>query len=160
MNSFFYTKLVRFNRAKGCSVYEYKQVRRWTRQFDVFSYDVMLIPINQANTHWTLGVINFKDQTVEHLDSMGTGGLLKVREHLMSWVRDEAADKSKPFSPNNWTMPPRDVPRQLNSDDCGVFLCKFADFISRGWQEFTFSQQHMNYFRSRIAHELLMERAT
>lgn len=160
MNSFFYAKLVQFNRAKGCSVYEYSRVRRWTRRFDVFSYDIMLIPINQSNTHWTLGVVNFKEKWVQHLDSMGTGGSMKVREHLLAWVRDEAADKKKVFEQDEWTMPTRDVPKQENSDDCGVFLCKFADFLSRGWTQFTFSQRHMKYFRSRIAHELLMGRAT
>lgn len=160
MNSFFYSKLVQFNRAQGCSIYDYTRVRRWTRRFDAFSYDMMLIPINQSNTHWTLGVINFKEKWVQHLDSMGTGGSLKVRKHLLAWVRDEAADKKKHFVEDEWVMPTRNVPKQRNSDDCGVFLCKFADFLSRGWDDFTFSQDHMNYFRSRIAHELLMERAT
>lgn len=158
MNSFFYTKLVMFIRSKGCSVYDYMRVRSWTRRFDAFSYDLMLIPINQSKTHWSLGVINFKEKTVQHLDSLGSGGSIKVRQHLMAWVRDEAADKKKPFDPAEWSMPQCDVPQQTNQDDCGVFLCKFADFLSRGWQSFTFEQKHMNYFRSRIAHELIMGR--
>ncbi|VDN35269.1 unnamed protein product [Dibothriocephalus latus] len=31
------------------------------------------------------------------------------------------------------------VPQQENGSDCGVFLCTFAEFLSRG-TEFTFSQ--------------------
>lgn len=160
MNSFFYAKLVEYDRRQRKSVYNYQRVRRWTRRFDVFSFDMMLIPINQQNLHWTLGVVHFENKTVEHLDSMGTGGSPKVREHLLSWVFDEAADKGKKVDREEWKGIDRTVPVQENTDDCGVFLCKFADFLSRGWSKFTFSQEHMKYFRSRIAHELLMGKAT
>lgn len=163
MNSFFYSRLVSYNRAQQCSVYDYTRVRRWTRRFDAFSYDMLIIPINQQNTHWTLGVVNFRDKCVMHLDSLGSGGSAKVRENLMRWVKDEAADKKKGevFEESEWKMVARpDVPQQGNSDDCGVFTCKFADFLARGWERFSFDQRHMNYFRSRIAHELLMDRAT
>lgn len=162
MNSFFYSELVKFNRAKGYCVYDYSRVRRWTRRFDAFSYDLFLVPINQQNTHWTLGVVNFKDKTVMHLDSMGNGGSARVRENLLAWVRDEASDKKKGrFVQSEWSMVPRpDVPKQQNSDDCGVFICKFADCLTRGWTRFTFDQRHMDYFRSRIAHELLMGKAS
>lgn len=156
MNSFFFSRLVEYNKREGRTKYDYSRVKRWTRRFDVFSYDMMLIPINQQNLHWTLGLVNFKDKTVEHLDSMGTGGSESVREHLMQWVRDEAADKKKDIELSKWKGRAIDVPMQENSDDCGVFLCKYADFLCRGWNRFTFSQRHMNYFRSRIAHELLM----
>lgn len=160
MNSFFFSKLMEYNRMQGRPVYNYARVRRWTRRFDVFSYDMMLIPINQENVHWTLGVINFKDKTVSHLDSMGTGGSPKVHEALLQWLADEAKDKNKTIHIDEWGVKSGSVPIQKNTDDCGVFLCKFADFLCRGWKKFTFSQVHMQYFRSRIAHELLMMKAT
>ncbi|CAN8074298.1 unnamed protein product [Agarophyton chilense] len=119
----------------------------------------MLIPINQQNLHWTLGIINFKDKIVAHLDSMGKGGSPEVRENLLRWVRDEAATKGHEFKATEWSADDVVVPQQTNSDDCGVFLCKYADFLSRGWSDFTFSQDHMNYFRARMAHELLMKKA-
>lgn len=160
INSFFYGKLFGFNKAAGGAMYDYSRVRRWTRRFDVFSYDMMLIPINQQNMHWTLGVVNFKHKWVAHLDSMGKGGSPEVRKHLMRWVEDEANDKGKQFHIEQWSMPERQVPQQMNCDDCGVFLCKFADFLARGWPTFTFTQKHINYFRSRIAHELILGTAT
>ncbi len=43
---------------------------------------------------------------------------------------------------------------QDNGFDCGVFTCKTADFVSRG-ARLTFGQEHMPYFRRRIAAELL-----
>lgn len=160
MNSFFYAKLYEFNKTQGKNVYDYARVRRWTRKFDVFSYDLFLVPINQHNTHWTLGVVNFKEKRVEHYDSMAGGGSARVLDNLMQWVRDEAENKKKPFDESEWEKVAhgRDVPQQANSDDCGVFLCKFADFLCRGIP-LTFDRRHMNYFRSRMAHELLMQRA-
>lgn len=155
MNSFFYAKLIEPDRYKR-PTYNYQRVRRWTRKFDSFGLDILLLPINQENVHWTLGVINFRERTVQHLDSLGTGGSGKVREYLMRWVADEAKDKGKEYNASEWKAVEADVPIQRNSDDCGVFLCKFADFLSRGWSEFTFSQTHMQYFRCRIAHELLV----
>ncbi|KAI0560680.1 Ulp1 peptidase [Gracilaria domingensis] len=159
ISSFFYSTLFKFNPRTRTTEYNYSRVKRWTRRFDVFEYDLMLIPINQQNLHWTLGVVNFKDKVVAHLDSMGKGGSPEVRENLFRWVRDEAATKGHEFNSEEWSADDVIVPQQTNSDDCGVFLCKYADFLTRGWSDFTFSQDHMNYFRARMAHELLMKKA-
>lgn len=163
MNSFFYSKLVQFDRRQDECIYRYANVRRWTRRDDVFSYDLMLIPINKHNVHWTLGVIDFRARVVMHLDSMQTGGDPNVCQNLLDWVRDEAAERGKyesHWQGKGWTAVERDVPTQGNTDDCGVFLCKFADFLARGWTDFGFEQKHMKYFRARIAHELLIGKAT
>lgn len=122
----------------------------------------MIVPINQQNLHWTLGVIDFRTKTVMHLDSMGTGGDPTVCQYLLNWVRDEANERGKQeeFIGKDWKAVEKMVPKQLNTDDCDVFLCKFADFLCRGWETFTFSQTQMKYFRARIAHELLMGKAT
>lgn len=162
INSFFYAKLVSIkDRRAGSYSYDYSRIRRWTRKDNVFAYDIMLIPINVQNVHWSLGVINFKEKTVSHLDSMGGSDMLSVCDNLLRWVRDEAQDKGvKDFDPEAWRTAEVKVPQQNNSDDCGVFTCKFGDWVSRGWKQFTFTSEHMEYFRSRIAHELLMGRAS
>lgn len=162
INSFFYSRLVSArDRRAGHYAYDYDRVRRWTRRNNVFSYDIMLVPINQQNLHWSLGVINFMKGTVTHLDSMGGADSQFICEDLLRWVNDEARDKGvKNFDPRSWKIVHINAPQQCNSDDCGVFTCKFGDWVSRGWKNFTFTSDHMNYFRSRIAHELLMGRAT
>lgn len=160
LSSFFYAKLFEKSRAQGCHVYDYTRVRRWTRKFDIFAHDMVLVPINQHNMHWTLAVINLKLKRVEHYDSFGGGGSHDILKNLMQWVVDEMENKKQQaMDTSDWELIPMTskLPQQDNSDDCGVFVCKFADFISRG-AEITFRASHMRYFRSRIAHELLMQR--
>ena len=48
----------------------------------------------------------------------------------------------------------RHIPQQQNGYDCGIFACKFANFISQDL-DFTFDQRHMSYFRKRLSVEIL-----
>ena len=50
----------------------------------------------------------------------------------------------------------KNIPQQLNGSDCGMFVCKFAEFISRD-AAFTFSQQDMPYFRKRMMWEIVKD---
>lgn len=40
-------------------------------QINIFSKDVILIPINHSNAHWTAAAINFRKKRIESYDSMG-----------------------------------------------------------------------------------------
>lgn len=158
-NSFFYGRLFELDRATGKRKYNYASVRRWTKRYDVFSYDYMFVPINQSNTHWTLAVVNFRDKRIEYYDSMAGSGR-EVLDNLMHWVRDEMEHKKKSvLDESEWETISHglNVPQQTNCDDCGMFLCMFADFLARG-ANINFSALHMNYFRARMAHELLVKR--
>jgi sentrin-specific protease 1 len=109
--------------------------------------------------HWTLAVVNFRDKRVEYYDSMG-GGNAALLSFLLRWVVDEMQHKKgQVLDESEWETVAhgRNVPQQRNSDDCGVFMCKFADFLARG-AEINFTAAHMNYFRARMAHELMMKR--
>jgi sentrin-specific protease 1 len=44
---------------------------------DIFKKDVVLIPINLGNMHWTAGVINVKQKRFEYYDSMGDASNLR-----------------------------------------------------------------------------------
>ena len=46
------------------------------------------------------------------------------------------------------------IPQQMNGSDCGMFTCKFAEYISRR-ARFTFSQNDMPYFRKRMIAEIV-----
>lgn len=38
---------------------------------DIFSKDVVLVPVNHNNAHWTAAAINFRRKRIESYDSMG-----------------------------------------------------------------------------------------
>ena len=42
----------------------------------------------------------------------------------------------------------------MNGSDCGMFTCKFAEYISRR-ARFTFNQKDMPYFRRRMVYEIV-----
>ncbi|XP_066470839.1 sentrin-specific protease 1 isoform X2 [Tiliqua scincoides] len=60
-NTFFFTKL----KTAG-----YQAVKRWTKKVDIFSVDVLLVPIH-LGVHWCLAVIDFRKSTITYYDSMG-----------------------------------------------------------------------------------------
>ena len=48
----------------------------------------------------------------------------------------------------------KDIPQQMNGSDCGMFTCKFAEYLSRN-ANITFSQEDMPYFRRRMIYEIV-----
>ena len=159
-NTFFFARLYAYSKVKGKHEYDFTRVRRWTKKVDVFSYEKMIVPINQSNMHWSLCVINFKDKAVEHYDSLGSTSS-PCTKVLMKWLRDEAQHKKQiELDEGEWSIVHhgKEIPQQTNSDDCGMFLCKFADYIAMD-RELAFDARHMNYFRGRMANEILVQRA-
>jgi Ulp1 family protease len=53
-----------------------------------------------------------------------------------------------------WKQSFPECPKQSNFSDCGVFICKFMDYITRE-RRFDFSQNDMEYFRILIGVELI-----
>ena len=53
------------------------------------------------------------------------------------------------------TMPySQEIPEQLNGCDCGVFTCKYAEYLSQD-KAFDFDQGDMPYFRRRMIWEMV-----
>lgn len=57
-------------------------------------------------------------------------------------MRDEHLDKKKQsLDLSQWNVIHcQDIPQQMNGSDCGMFTCKYAEFISRGRTAFSFTQ--------------------
>eukprot|EP00897_Mesotaenium_endlicherianum_P007965 jgi/Mesen1/7197/ME000371S06278 len=72
------------------------------------------------------------------------------------YIVDEVKDKSgKSIDVSQWErIESRDLPEQLNSCDCGVFMVKYADYHARD-APLHFTQSNMDYFRRRMVLELL-----
>lgn len=61
-------------------------------KIDLFSKDVILIPINHNNSHWTAAAINFRRKRIESYDSMGIdrSAVYEVLTALLSSLWDSA----------------------------------------------------------------------
>ncbi|KJA14230.1 hypothetical protein HYPSUDRAFT_150660, partial [Hypholoma sublateritium FD-334 SS-4] len=122
---------------------------------DIFSKDVVFMPVNHRNTHWAAAAINFRRKRFESYDSLG---MLKglVFQKLRSYVKLEHQNKKKKdFDFTGWSdWAPDSTPRQENCCDGGVFTCQYMEAISRGEDHFYFSQQDIPYLRRRMIWEI------
>ncbi|KGL73169.1 Sentrin-specific protease 2, partial [Tinamus guttatus] len=146
-STFFYPKLI----SGG-----YKAVRRWTRDVDLFKQDLILVPIH-LRVHWSLVVIDVRRKSIRYFDSVGQKGD-KICGTIFQYLQEESKEKRNlELSFSEWvlhSMEPHEIPQQLNGSDCGVFMCKYADYISRD-KPITFTQSNMPYFRRRMVWEIL-----
>ncbi|XP_014460095.1 sentrin-specific protease 2 isoform X2 [Alligator mississippiensis] len=146
-STFFYPKLT----SGG-----YQAVRRWTKGVDIFSKDLILVPIH-LQVHWGLVVIDVRRKNIKYFDSMGQNGY-KICETLRQYLLEESKTKRNvDICSSEWTlysMKSHEIPQQLNGSDCGMFTCKYADYISRD-KPITFTQHQMPHFRRQMVWEIL-----
>ncbi|KAF9912694.1 SUMO1 sentrin specific peptidase 1 [Linnemannia zychae] len=131
----------------------YEKVRRWSKKakVDIFELDYVLIPIHCSGNHWTSAVIDMKGKRISYFDSL-LGNNPKCFLMLREYLDKESQDKrNTPFNFDGWENDcPKDIPRQRNGYDCGVFTCTFIEFKSRGVETFDFSQDDMTYLRKKL----------
>ncbi|KAH8742076.1 hypothetical protein FG386_003403 [Cryptosporidium ryanae] len=165
-NTFFYTRLT--TDKNGDSGYCYSNVSRWTsrKKIDIFNYNLVLVPINTNNVHWTLGVVNFDEDYIMYLDSLGGTyqnhvGCLKMSkifyDNMNRYIHDEHLDKKKKkFNRNikHFTVFNDPVPQQQNGSDCGIFTCMFAECISDS-RSFDFNVEFIDDIRINILVECI-----
>ncbi|XP_018581724.1 sentrin-specific protease 2 isoform X2 [Scleropages formosus] len=134
-------------------------VRRWTKAVDLFQYEIIVVPLHMG-VHWSLSVIDFREKSVMYYDSMGQkhDDICKL---LLLYLKEELKIKNgKDLDISKWvtaSFSAKEIPQQNNGSDCGVFVCKYADYISQG-RPLTFTQSHVPYFRRRMIWEILNQR--
>ncbi|ELR50814.1 Sentrin-specific protease 2, partial [Bos mutus] len=146
-STFFYPKL----KSGG-----YQAVKRWTKGVSLFEQELILVPIHRK-VHWSLVAIDLRKRCLKYLDSMGQKGH-RICEILLQYLQDESKTKRNiDLNLLEWThysMKPQEIPQQLNGSDCGMFTCKYADYISRD-KPITFTQHQMPLFRKKMVWEIL-----
>ncbi|XP_029711737.1 sentrin-specific protease 1 [Aedes albopictus] len=145
MNTFFIPKLLSAGHAG---------LKRWTRKVDIFTYDIIPVPVHVGRVHWCMAIIDLRNQVIRYYDSMGTPNNA-VLNALEQYLRDESLDKRKqPFDTSGFVKENmRECPRQMNGSDCGVFSCMFAEHEARN-RDIGFTQAHMPYFRQKMVYEI------
>eukprot|EP01062_Namystynia_karyoxenos_P075055 TRINITY_DN721_c0_g1_i1.p1 TRINITY_DN721_c0_g1~~TRINITY_DN721_c0_g1_i1.p1 ORF type:complete len:693 (+),score=197.43 TRINITY_DN721_c0_g1_i1:92-2080(+) len=137
--------------------YDFSGVRRWTRRWDPFENDVLLIPVNRGRAHWALACLDTRDGVLTFCDSMGSSGAAPMR-NLVRWLNDVYKDKNggEPWPLLNEILqksPGKSVPQQSNGADCGVFALLYGSCITAGSQ-FGFDQDDIPYWRDRVCVEI------
>lgn len=107
-NSFFISKLL-----DADGRYNYNNVKRWSKKFNIFEKDKVFCPVNIGNSHWTLGVIYVQKKEIRYYDSMASLGR-RFLDGMLNYMKDEAAKLSIPFNIDEWTvLPNEDTPQQV-----------------------------------------------
>uniref|UniRef100_A0A0B6Z4U0 Ubiquitin-like protease family profile domain-containing protein n=1 Tax=Arion vulgaris TaxID=1028688 RepID=A0A0B6Z4U0_9EUPU len=147
-NTFFYPKV----KTGGHSA-----VKRWTKNINIFAVHYIIIPVH-LGVHWCLCVADMQKKLVTYYDSMGAKNN-QCLYSVLQYIHDESIAKSyTAFNRNEWKqVNAEDNPQQMNGGDCGMFMCMYAEYITRG-KEITFTQEHMPYFRRRMVYEIIKKK--
>jgi sentrin-specific protease 1 len=134
-------------------------------KINVFQYEALYIPIHLGK-HWTLAVVNFNNprmfpynNSLCYYDSMG-GRNEECLEKLELFFRDvhRASRIGKTPLPDFDKVFMSDVaniPRQNNSDDCGVYVLKYTQvLVEPDTHNFLFGPEDVRKFRHQIAREI------
>eukprot|EP01026_Neomeris_dumetosa_P072350 TRINITY_DN7364_c0_g3_i5.p4 TRINITY_DN7364_c0_g3~~TRINITY_DN7364_c0_g3_i5.p4 ORF type:complete len:112 (-),score=16.03 TRINITY_DN7364_c0_g3_i5:438-773(-) len=105
--------------------------------------------------HWTCAMVDLRNKRISYYDSLG-GCDEPTVENLRKWVKDEFLDKKKlEIDENEFEIKiPKNIPRQLNGFDCGVFAIMYADYLASD-RQFDFDQGDMSYFRIKLVNDLM-----
>ncbi|PHH63762.1 hypothetical protein CDD81_5527 [Ophiocordyceps australis] len=143
-STFFYEKL-RSTRSK----INYEGVKTWTAKIDLFSYDYVIVPVNES-AHWYLAIICNLPNTLKNcnknddesggarmvdvmlpkiitLDSLGqqrSAACRCLREYLVEEARHKKGVDLVTI-PNGMTA--KSLPEQGNGSDCGVYLLAYTE---------------------------------
>ncbi|XP_068427225.1 sentrin-specific protease 5-like [Clinocottus analis] len=142
-NSFFHRQLM----TKG-----YDGVKRWTKQVDLFSKSLLLVPVH-LEVHWCLVTADINKKKICLYDSQGNA-LQKVARNILKYLMTEAKEKKRSDFESGWAVSYDElIPQQTNENDCGVFVLEYSRCLALA-KPLQFSQRDIPKIRKRIYKEL------
>jgi len=164
-SSFFFAKIF------VSDEYSYGSVKSWSKKVKstggcVFKLDKLVVPVHVSDSHWCLAVAHVQKRRLKYYDSLGGEGH-KYLNGLQLYLLDEAkkfsgvtgVDQSL-LDVANWEVVPggeMPTPQQANCDDCGVFTCIYANYVSADLP-LGFTATDMPLFRKRITLDILRKK--
>jgi sentrin-specific protease 7 len=135
-NTFFFSKLTENT---GRASMNYKAVERWTSKVDIFSYDYIVVPINE-DTHWYLAIIcnvgNIDRKAVQ--EEFGDGSIQEGPTASTTFEKQEGPTASEPLvgiklaDSADVPLPSRPPSAEQVEDDVNLFDEKLElDLIDR-----------------------------
>ena len=137
------------------------KVQEWCRApLDLFQMDLVFFPLNVNNNHWVLVSASLATKTIEYYDSMNNDGTESRKMVAIYLSQLHQVLHGNALDLNEWDSIDRhDIPQQENGFDCGVFVCQFAERLSRR-APFDFTQADMPAIRVRMIEEIVAGRLT
>lgn len=139
--------------------YSYEEVKNWGKRAakraqvnSIFETKCLFFPINRGDNHWTCVVAYMDKKIVRYYNSDNRLTHDSVIRNILRYLRDESIAIGKAtFNIDEWKLVgcTSDTPVQFNWYDCGIFVCMFCNFLSRGLEP-VFRQEHMPQCRKRI----------
>ena len=135
--------------------YDYSNVRKWSKKFNIFEKDKVFCPVNWNNKHWALLVIHVQKKKIMYYDSMGIKGK-KYLDSALQYMYDEAKKLNISFNYDEWQLISynKSLPQQENGYDCGIYVILFADYIANNLP-LTFTQGMVSSFRKKLCVHML-----
>jgi len=128
--------------ASDTNVFDYDRVIGCTKAKNMradcpnlFTYHVLIIPVNHQNSHWFLVKVDFVERTIRVYDSLVSTDAEQYLDWTRRYLREEAIHATHCTLEELWSegwdvgVEPN-VPRQDNSTDCGLFMLSFAECIA------------------------------
>jgi hypothetical protein len=122
--TFFYTML---NNGQ-----DQEKLASWVKE-NLFEFELLFLPINQEN-HWFLFVVDMVERNFFIYDSLYYGDYTFEIKQLSGFLKFYAAKIKHEIEWDDWSTAPTAEqvgPNQTNGVDCGIFLCQYAEHLSR-----------------------------
>lgn len=160
-NTHFFSRL-----RERAGLYDYAGVRRWgfRNGLDIGAVDRILIPVNMANLHWVLVLIDVKHRQLIFFDSL-RGQAAPTLATVRRWLEDEVGARLGTDAAEAWDIASWEgvvdlgSPRQADRGSCGVFVMAAADCFSLG-APLSFCQRDIPVLRQRMSVALFVDSLT
>ena len=110
----------------------YDSACQFTKNDDIFSHDLLIMPIHLIN-HWALVVVDNTRLTIKYYDSLIRESSTDEPAHkVYKFLKEEHKErKGRPLSSHYSILWDKSTPQQINGVDCGVYMCVFAERLAR-----------------------------
>lgn len=120
--------------------------RKTNGQMTAIDFNLLFIPVNENNTHWTLAVIDNRDRKIRYYDSL----LEQKNDQFRKQVLDLIVENLKQCSLDGYEIEiVKTMPQQPNGTDCGLYMLKVADLLAQQ-KPLEFDQTNISAFRKQI----------
>lgn len=127
------------------------RIFHWYCDIDFSKYDCFFVPVN-SSSHWSL--VKIEGNKLTGFDSMGEvpSDIIRIIKRFYVTVVLRHNEEKVSF----YTRPTLGkIPKQTNSDDCGVFCCTYAKHYVNEENYKCFGSKDIPRIRQEILHEIL-----